>query len=197
MDERKVEPVTVLDAGGAHGSTAPFATGTENVWVTFGARRILVPVEHLLREEDGAYRLPLRIADYSDPAADAVAVIPLAAETLEIEKRSRETAHVHIHKTVREEEEEVTLPLVRETVEIERVPVNRVVDAPVASRQDGDTLILPVLEEVLVVEKRLVLKEEVHIKMVRTETEKTERFTLRKEEVTVERVDARDEEKSR
>jgi hypothetical protein len=46
---------------------------------------------------------------------------------------------------------------------IERVAVGRVLDGPVTQRQEGDTLILPVIEEVLVCEKRMVLKEEVRI----------------------------------
>ena len=37
-------------------------------------------------------------------------------------------------------------------------------------REEHGTLIVPVLEEVLVVEKRLMLKEEIHIRTHRVET---------------------------
>ena len=47
--------------------------------------------------------------------------------------------------------------------EIETVPINKVVDGPVEERHDGDTLVLPVLEEVWVVEKKLYLRQEIRI----------------------------------
>jgi stress response protein YsnF len=74
-------------------------------------------------------------------------------------------------------------------VAIERVPVNRVVEGPIPMRYEGDTMIVSVLEEVLVVETRLLLKEEVHMTTRRTETHTPERVTLRHEDVTIERVD--------
>ncbi|MGI8743084.1 MAG: DUF2382 domain-containing protein [Bryobacteraceae bacterium] len=55
-------------------------------------------------------------------------------------------------------------PLFREDCDVERVPVKRMLDQPVEIRQEGDTLIIPLMEEVLVVEKRLMLREELHIK---------------------------------
>ncbi len=55
-------------------------------------------------------------------------------------------------------------PLFREDCEVERVQVKRILDQPAEIRQDGDTLIIPLMEEVLVVEKRLMLREELHIK---------------------------------
>jgi len=52
--------------------------------------------------------------------------------------------------------------------QIERVAVGRILDGPVSQRQEGDTLILPVVEEVLVCEKKMVLKEEIRITTRRT-----------------------------
>ena len=54
---------------------------------------------------------------------------------------------------------------------------------------DGDTVIIPVVEEVLVVEKRLVLKEEVRLKRVRTTEHLDEPVRLRVMEAVVERED--------
>ncbi len=56
-------------------------------------------------------------------------------------------------------------------------------------RQEGDTLIVPLLEEVLVVQKQLLLKEEVHISKKRTEQHHPEQVTLRSEQVSVERIE--------
>ena len=79
------------------------------------------------------------------------------------------TGGVRLVKKVTEHEETVDLPLLRADVQVERVPINRVVLEAPPSRQEGDTLIVPILEEVLVTEKRLMLKEEVRI--TRTQTE--------------------------
>ena len=77
---------------------------------------------------------------------------------------------------------------VAEEVEVERVPVNRLVEGPVAVRQEGDTTIVPLVEEILVVEKRLMLKEELRITKRRVEEHAPQRITLRTEEATVERI---------
>jgi stress response protein YsnF len=77
----------------------------------------------------------------------------------------------------------------REIVEVTRVPIDRMVETAPEIRTEGDVTILPVVEEVLVVEKRLVLKEEVHIRRrVTTETAEVP-VTLRKQRVEVERID--------
>ena len=83
-------------------------------------------------------------------------------------------------------------PFIREEVEVVRVAVGRQVDAPPPPREEGDTLIIPVLEEVLVVEKRLVLVEELHVSKRRVEERRPQSFTLRKEEVVAERLDERE-----
>jgi stress response protein YsnF len=59
-------------------------------------------------------------------------------------------------------------------------------------RTEGDVTIVPVLEEVLVVEKRLLLKEELHIRRgVETETVEVP-VTLRKQRAVVEREAPKD-----
>lgn len=60
-------------------------------------------------------------------------------------------------------------PLFTDEVSVERVPVNRIVDAVPETRQEGDVTIIPVIEEVITVEKRLLLREEVRIRRSRTE----------------------------
>jgi stress response protein YsnF len=70
---------------------------------------------------------------------------------------------VRIIKLVREREVVVAVPRVHEDVTVDRVTLNRMVDAPVAVRQEGDTLIIPLLEEGVVMEKRLRAKEELRI----------------------------------
>jgi stress response protein YsnF len=78
--------------------------------------------------------------------------------------------------------------LARERVEVERIAIGKPIDAIPAVRQDGDTTIIPVVEEVLVVERRLVLKEEIHIHRVRTTEQHQERVTLRRQEAVITRL---------
>jgi len=116
-------------------------------------------------------------------------VIPVVQEEAVIRTRKIDRGGVRIHKQVNEREEVVQQPLTRETVNVERVPIGQVVDIAPGVRQEGDTLIIPVLEEVLVVEKRLVLKEELWVTRRQvTETEEV-RVQLREEEVTLENIE--------
>jgi len=119
--------------------------------------------------------------------SDVVATVPVIEETLEVSRQVHETGSVHVHKQVHVRTEHVEVPLHSEDVEITRVPVNRVVEGPVPVRHEGDTTIYPVLEEVLVLEKRLVLREELHLRVRRSERVETHDIELRSEEVTTER----------
>lgn len=116
--------------------------------------------------------------------------IPVAREELRVGKRTRETAKVVVKKTVHKRKQVVDLPLIKETVRVERVAVNRFVTQQEPVRQEGGVTIIPVYEEVLVVEKKLLLKETVHIIRERKETRQAREVTLRTEEVQVERQPA-------
>ena len=71
---------------------------------------------------------------------------------------------VRVHKHVVTEEKTVDAAVSAEEVVVERLPINQLVegDAPQVREEDG-IVIIPVLEEVLVVEKRLLLREEVRL----------------------------------
>lgn len=115
-------------------------------------------------------------------------VIPVLRETIRVSKREVETGRVIVHKTVIERDETVEMLLKRTDISVERIPVNRVVTEAPSSRQDGDTLIIPILEEVVVVEKRLMLKEELHIRKDSSERTVHETVRLRSEEVRIEQT---------
>src|SRR5688572_33372299 len=86
------------------------------------------------------------------------AKLPVVEEQIKIEKNVVETGNLRLVKRVREEEHEVHVPLVQETVTVEHVPIDAFVETIPQVRQEGDVTIYPVLEEVLV--KRLRLVEE-------------------------------------
>jgi uncharacterized protein (TIGR02271 family) len=158
--------------------------------------RVSLPAGELVRRADGALHFRGSFRDLSSAARagrggrgrDDEVVVPVVEEELRVGKRVVEAGRVRVTKRVREREELVDEPLVREEYEVERVPVNVFVDEPVGPRQEGDTLVVPVLEEVLVVEKRLLVREELRITRRQTERRETRRVTLLGEEVSVERA---------
>jgi uncharacterized protein (TIGR02271 family) len=119
---------------------------------------------------------------------EAEEVIPLAQEEVRVGKREVTTGRVRIQTFVDVVQESVRASLEEETVEVTRVPIDReITQAPEVRTENGVTIV-PVVEEVLVVEKRLVLKEELHIRRM-TRTENVEiPVEIKKERVEVERL---------
>jgi uncharacterized protein (TIGR02271 family) len=161
-------------------------------------QHIVVPADMLLPQPDGTYYLPRSLSEFT-PAHSGehtdvreTLAMPVLVEEPDIQKRVVETGKVSITKHVHEREVLVDDPLFREEVEVTRVPIQRVVDAPIPVRHEHGTMIISVLEEVLVVEKRLMLKEEIHIRKHHVETHQPQQVTLRSEEVSVERLNTRE-----
>jgi uncharacterized protein (TIGR02271 family) len=115
------------------------------------------------------------------------AVFPVIQEEAVIDKRVVETGKVTITKKISEHEEIVDVPLFQEKVEVERVPINQVVQERPLSRQDGETMIIPVVQEQVFYQKRLVLIEELHVRKQVVETHQPQKITLVKEEVEIKR----------
>jgi len=116
-------------------------------------------------------------------------VVPILNEEIKITRERVVTGGVRVHKTVRERTETVDEPTYEEKIEVERVAVNQFVSEPPPVRYEGDVMIMPLLEEVLVVEKRLVLREEVRISKRRETVNKPQQIVLRREDATVERIE--------
>lgn len=114
-------------------------------------------------------------------------VLPVIEEQLDIRKVATETGAVRVRKIVHEETRTVDMALLREEVNITRVPVNKEVEAKFHSRQEGDTLVIPVFKEVIT--RHLMLVEEVRVTTRRIPESSTEEVTLKREEAVVERYD--------
>jgi uncharacterized protein (TIGR02271 family) len=126
-----------------------------------------------------------------DPANDtAPTVVPVIEEELEAAHRKVKTGAVRVRKTVEHVLKNVEMPVVRDAIRVTRVPVNRRVEAMPSMREEGDILIVPVVEEELVVEKRLVLKEEIHIQRRRVQERVARQVNVGREHAVVERTDA-------
>src|ERR1700678_1232699 len=115
-------------------------------------------------------------------------VIPVFEESLSVAKRVVETARVRVSRVTHDHQQLVDELLNHEKVEVEHVPVDRPVETMPSIRQEGDVTIIPIVEEVLKVERCLVLKEEVHIRRIKTTERHQEQVTLRKQEVLVSRT---------
>lgn len=214
MKQQRARALTVTDIDGLHATATPPDLERQDGRVLLrlaDGSQILVPTEELRADEGGGYTVPFSFAEVTEAArrggvtgvaapepggreqggrerGDGTVVVPVVAEHLEVSKRVVEAGGVRVRKTVREREEVVDEPLLREEVQVKRVPVGRVVEGPVPVRHVGDTIIVSLLEEVLVVEKRLMLKEELHITKEQVETYRPQRVTLRTEEAVIERV---------
>lgn len=180
-------------------ATALEAAGGQSVTVHMDdGRTVMVPRDTLFKMDERTYELRLttaaldQIAQRGDAALRERVVIPLVAETLSVGKREVETGRVRVTKVVKEHEELVDQLLRKEEVTVERVPVSRAVDGPVAVREEGDTIIIPLVEEVLVVEKRLMLREELRITRRASEVRESKRVNLRSEDIEVERISSGD-----
>ncbi len=115
-------------------------------------------------------------------------VLTLHGEQLSVSRRRIETAVVRADRTTRTREQLVDEELNHERVEVERVPIGRVVESVPPVREEGDTTILSVVVEEVVVQRRLVLKEEVRIRRVKTTERHRETVILREQEATVTRT---------
>jgi uncharacterized protein (TIGR02271 family) len=119
-------------------------------------------------------------------------MIPLAEERIEVAKREVERGRVVVRKHVDTREEIAEAVLHQDELSVERVPVWMPVDAPPPVREEGDVLIVPVLEEQLVIQTRLILKEELRITRRRREERFRQPVRLRTERAEVVRENGRD-----
>ncbi len=126
--------------------------------------------------------------DRSLPHLQENVIIPLHAEDVLVSRRTRETATVRIATETRNREHQVDEDLAQERVVIERIPFGHVIASVPPVREEGDTTIMPVVEEVVVIERRLVLKEEVHIRRIRTVKHHRETVLVREQQATVTRT---------
>ena len=115
--------------------------------------------------------------------------IPVIEENLRIGTKLVETGKVNISKKVTREDFSVEVPVTSEEIVIEKKEINQFIqDVPPVTRQEGDTTIMSVFKEVLVVEKKIMLVEEIHITKKIIESTVTASDTLRKEEVIINRT---------
>ena len=113
-------------------------------------------------------------------------VIPIVEERLIPNKHTVDLGELRIHRQVDEIEEAVRQPVTRDDIVIERVQIDRPLDAPVETRQEGEWTVFPIMREVLVVKKQLMLVEEVRVTTRQVTEEQEVRELTRHERIELE-----------
>ena len=126
---------------------------------------------------------------FNEPASSDQ-VLRLHAEEAVISRRRVEGDTVRVSTVVREHEECIEEELKHHRVEVHRVAIGRVVEAAPAIREDGDVTIIPVMVEEVVVQRRLVLKEEIHVRRRIAPELHKQTIVLRREEISITRSPA-------
>ena len=121
-------------------------------------------------------------------AASISASLSLLEEQISIVRRRVEGDTVRVSTVTNTTAEHVAEEILHERVEVEHIVIGRPIDTVPLVRQEGEVTIIPVVEETLVIEKRLILKEEVHVRRVRVPDVHREVVTLRKQDIVVERT---------
>ena len=119
--------------------------------------------------------------------------LKLLAEELTVGKEAVETGRVRLNKQTHTREVAVDEDLLKESAEIERIPIGRQIYEMPSVRHEGETTIVPIVEETLYTERRLMLKEEIRITRRKTTEQFHDRVTLRYQEAVVTRVQSTSE----
>jgi len=155
------------------------------------------PASLLKSHKSGGYEIPLSSRDLRSPWREAPeqdvhraneTVVPVIAEELDVHKRVASTGGVRVHRRLLEHDEDIETTLRREHLDIRRVFIGEEVEGPLPVRQEGDTIVVPIVEEVLIVEKRYRLKEEVHMTRRVVQEPYRERVAVRRQEPEIEEV---------
>lgn len=210
VSSRQLANARVVDIAGTPATITSLQQDGDDMqaWIRLSdGMQVLVPVSLLAIQADGSYRLPFQFRPVPAEAPQAAQVagdeashgevqgtqmrFPVMEEELQVDKRLVDTGRgVRLHKTVSEHVERIEQRLMHDELVVEHVPLGRVVSGKVPeTRYEGDTLVVPVLEEVLVVQKQLVLKEEVRITRQQRPIDASQEVRLRSEQVRVERFD--------
>ena len=119
--------------------------------------------------------------------------LALPAEELTVTKETVETGRLRVSKQTHTREVAIDEDLVRETAEIETIVVGRQIFEMPSVRHEGETIIVPIVEEVIHTERRLILKEEIRITRRKSTEQFHDRVTLRYQEAVVTRVQSENE----
>ncbi|WP_181280495.1 YsnF/AvaK domain-containing protein [Aphanothece hegewaldii] len=146
----------------------------------------------LIQNEDGTYLIPLDQTMLTDMELASLdnneqIVVPVIKEELQVTKESVERSMVRVTTKVDSHEEVIDEPLLYEWVSVDRVPVNQLIENIPDVREENGVMVIPIIEEVLVIEKKILLREEVRLTKHKATVRKPQRVVLRSQMVEIER----------
>ncbi len=189
------EQPVVIDRDGERGTIIARDEANGQVHIEHDGRVYIVGDDLLHALGESYYAMPLgfgALARQETADAEETLVIPLVAEALAVTRETVDRGAVRVHVTVNEREVVVDEPMLEDEVIVSRVAMNRPLDKPLKARVEGDTTIIPVMKEVLMVRKQLVLVEEIRLTRKTVEARHPQVVVLRAEEARVERVGSDD-----
>jgi len=127
--------------------------------------------------------------DMSEETKKRDLVVPVIEEDLVTGTREVKTGSVRVRKRVERIRKAVEMPVLKDVVRVDRVPVNRVVKTMPQTREERGVLIVPVVEEEIIISRRMVLKEEIHIVRKRVEAQGRRDVSVAREHAFIERLD--------
>jgi uncharacterized protein (TIGR02271 family) len=197
----RIHPGASVDWADGHlGQVTRVGAASIEVRAQDRGRTLVVPLE-LIRgvAADGSVQLSATQADLgrltgagSDVdvrAADGVETLELREEQLVPHKELEESGRVRVRKETEEVPRRLEVDAYYEEVEVEHVPIGRVVKEQESAREEDGVYIVPIYEEQLVVVKRLVLKEEIHVRRQGATEKRLFEETVRRERLVIEDVD--------
>lgn len=131
------------------------------------------------------------MAEQPEHNKDAEITLKLAEEQVDVTKQKVVDGHVRITRSTTEHDEMVSTLLNKETVEVEHVAKAQRVESMPEIREENGVLIVPVVEEEIEIVRKLVLKEEIHIRKVQETAPFQDVVTRRKQRVKIEKEDDR------
>ena len=169
----------VLGSNGEQFGTVARITDSA-IHVDRDGRMIEIPLEHIDLQRTGQSEVYLQ-RNYQ-PALETV---ELRTEEIQVETREVERGRIRIDKSVEHVPFHQDIELAVDEVDVQHVPVGQEFDEMPQPRYEGDTFIIPVVEEVVVLTRRYRVIEEVHVSRHRElRTEHIEE-DLRRESVDV------------
>jgi uncharacterized protein (TIGR02271 family) len=112
--------------------------------------------------------------------------VPVVEEELSAEKRVAHAGEVRIHKDVVTERREISVPVTKEEVRVERIPAGTEAQPGEATFRE-ETISVPIREEEVEIRKRPVVREQVRVSKTSRQEERRASEDVRREEVDVEK----------
>ena len=114
-------------------------------------------------------------------------IVPVYAEHASVSKRRIVTGRVKVSRVTRQSEKLLTQTFAQQRVRIDRIPIGKLIKAVPKIREKGDAIIIPIVEEIAVVERRLVLTEEIWVRRIQSNEKHRQRVMLRCQEAVITR----------